>query len=73
MSKVLMVAGISGTRDGVDWPAVGEVLECSKDEAEQLVAAGLAKSIEKNAAPVEAEKATARKPEIRKGLTTKDV
>jgi hypothetical protein len=39
---VKMVAQISGTRDGKDWPKPGEDLECSTAEADDLVRAGLA-------------------------------
>jgi hypothetical protein len=42
MPKVTMLAKISGTRDGEDWPARGETLEVSADEAAALVANGLA-------------------------------
>lgn len=37
-----MVAHISGTRDGKDWPKPGDTLDCGKDEADDLVRAGLA-------------------------------
>lgn len=42
MTKVKMVARISGTRNGEDWPAPGEVADVSADEAAALIAAGLA-------------------------------
>ena len=42
MPKVTMLAKISGTRDGEDWPARGETLEVSANEAAALVANGLA-------------------------------
>lgn len=42
MARVKMIAQISGTRDGKDWPAPGETLTCSKAEADDLVRAGLA-------------------------------
>lgn len=42
MTKVKMVARISGTRNGADWPAPGEVADVPADEAAALVAAGLA-------------------------------
>jgi len=48
MPKVKMLVKISGTRDGEDWPGVGEELTCSKLEANDLVAQGTA---EKVAAP----------------------
>lgn len=42
MAQVQMRAWISGTRDGQDWPRVGETLTCSDAEAADLVAQGLA-------------------------------
>lgn len=58
---------ISGTRDGHDWPAAGEQVDLPKDEAEHLVAAGLAIAPEakKADAPAEPEKRPARKAEKR--------
>jgi hypothetical protein len=55
MAKVTMIAAVSGTRDGVDWPASGDVLECSDGEAADLIGAGLARPFErvKNVEPVE--------------------
>jgi hypothetical protein len=44
MAKVVkMLAKISGTRNGVDWPDVGETYELPDDEADQLVGQKLAK------------------------------
>lgn len=40
--RVRMRVTISGTRDGQDWPARGSVVDLPDDEAEQLVASGLA-------------------------------
>jgi hypothetical protein len=70
--KVQMLAGVSGSRDGVDWPPSGGVLECSADEGAQLIAAGLAQPLEKKAVAVEPEKAVAPKPEVRAGLSKKN-
>lgn len=42
MAKVEMRAWVSGTRDGVDWPAPGEIADISDDEAAALIASGLA-------------------------------
>lgn len=76
--KIQIAAVISGTRNGVDWPAPGEILDVPADEAEQLIAHRLAVKPEAAEKPArgskpEPEKATARKTETRKGLTTKDV
>lgn len=65
---VQMVVKISGTRDGVDWPAVGGVAEVSKVEGERLIAARLAKPVEKKVEPI-VEKAVAAPAEKRGGLT----
>lgn len=71
--NIRMTAQISGTRDGALWPAPGDVIDLPDDEANGLIAIGLAKADEP-AAPVE-EKATAptaqvetavRKPRTRK-------
>lgn len=35
--KVKMVARISGTRDGEDWPAPGQILECGDVEGAELI------------------------------------
>lgn len=47
VAKVQMIAGISGARDGVDWPPVGGVLECPQEEADHLIANGFAKPVVK--------------------------
>lgn len=39
---IRMRSKISGTRDGIDWPAPGETLEVPNAEAAQLVAGGQA-------------------------------
>ena len=57
--KVRMIAHITGTRDGELWPAPGGVIDVPADEAESLVAAGMAAPVEK----VAPEKASAPEPE----------
>ena len=70
MPKVVMVVQISGTRDGVDWPAPGGVLEVPADEAANLISNGFARVPEGKSVKVEPEKANVRrKPETRGGLT----
>lgn len=71
--KIEMTAQISGTRDGVEWPPVGGSLTVGDGEGADLVRAGYAKRAEKSAVEPVVEKATARKAETRKGLTTKDL
>ena len=40
--KVMMRYQLSGSRNGVDWPAPGEILDVPKEEAESLLASGVA-------------------------------
>ena len=61
MAKIEILARISGPRDGVDWPAVGDTLTVPDDEAADLVRLGFAKVLGK---PVE--RAVAPKAETRK-------
>lgn len=49
--NVTMKRQISGTRDGVDWPAPGESIDVPDEEAASLIVNGLAEA----AAPPEAE------------------
>ena len=67
MARVQIVIGISGSRDGVEWPNVGGFLIVPKDEADDLVRLGLARIAEVSAAPVKVERAVAPKAETRKG------
>lgn len=50
--QVRMIAQITGTRDGVEWPRVGGVLSCDEVEAASLIASGLAAAVPATAAPV---------------------
>ncbi len=45
MAKVTMNFQISGSRDGVDWPAPGDTIDVPPDEADSLVAQGLAEPV----------------------------
>lgn len=68
MTHVQMVAGISGTRNGQDWPAPGGTLEVPEAEAGELIAAGLAVASTKAAPkPPREERAVAPRAETRKG------
>ena len=70
MPKVEMIVLISGARDGVDWPAIGESIDVPAPEAAELIANGFARVPEGKSVKAEPEKATARrKPESRGGLT----
>lgn len=40
--RVKMKVGMTGTRDGVDWPPAGGCVDLPADEAAHLCAAGLA-------------------------------
>lgn len=67
MSKVVEItARISGSRDGVDWPAVGESLTVPDDEAADLVKLGFARIVEVKAVKEPVERAVAPKAETRK-------
>ena len=61
--KVRMTVQVSGTRSGVDWPALGEVLETDAVEGAQLCQAGLAAPVVEDAVetavPPKAEERTA--------------
>lgn len=61
MAKIEITARISGTRNGDDWPSVGESINVPDDEAADLVKLGFAKILAK---PVE--RAVAPKAETRK-------
>ena len=76
--KVKMIASITGTRDGQDWPAAGETVDLPDAEARDLVAGGLAAELDKQAAlavetaAVEApETAAEPKPRARKAPAAK--
>lgn len=56
--KVQIRARITGTRNGVEWPAPGEHLDVPDDEGAQLCAQGLATPV-----AATAERATAVEPE----------
>lgn len=66
MSKVVVVARISGTRDGIEWPEPGEELTVPDEEAAQLVELGVVRIVEKKTAKPVVEKAVAPKAETRK-------
>jgi len=60
--KVQMRAQISGTINGAEWPAIGDVLEVPDDEGARLCASGQAVPV---AEPVRAERAVAPRAESR--------
>ncbi len=70
MASVRLLVDISGTRDGEDWPGKGEVVDLPADEADHMIAGGLAEAATAKRAPVEAEKVEAavvtNKPRARK-------
>jgi hypothetical protein len=70
--KVKMKGWISGTRNGVPWPAAGGVVDLPDPEAAKLCASGMAEPVAEKASD-KAEKAVAPEPETREesGLTTK--
>jgi len=56
--RVEMIQHITGTRDGVEWPPRGSVVDLPADEATSMVLAGMAEPV---AAPV-VESATDPRP-----------
>ena len=62
--KIKLKVTLSGTRDGVEWPAAGCSVDLPDDEAAQMVAAGLASAVD--VAPVETATADTPKVETRK-------
>lgn len=76
--RVRMKVTISGTRDGKPWPEKGGVVDLPDDEAEQMVASGLATTDDKGDAPEETatapgepEKATGRRKPMTKSSVEK--
>lgn len=47
--NITMLRQVSGTRDGVDWPAPGESMDVPDDEAAGLIGNGLAKAADEPA------------------------
>jgi hypothetical protein len=45
MTKVKMIIKLSGTRNGEDWAAPGEIMDVSKQEADNLIANGFAEKV----------------------------
>lgn len=66
--KVRMKVGMSGTRNGEDWPPLGGELEVDDDEGAQLCAGGLAEPV---AEPEKVETAVAPKAETRESKSAK--
>ncbi|MFF5891185.1 hypothetical protein ACFY72_20740 [Streptomyces globisporus] len=44
--RIRMKVGLSGTRNGVDWPPAGEVTDIPTGEAQHLVDAGIAEKVD---------------------------
>ncbi|MBK7450573.1 MAG: hypothetical protein IPJ47_14590 [Anaerolineales bacterium] len=61
--RVRLLLQLTGTRDGVRWPAPGGEVDLPDREGAKMCASGYAEPV---AAKAAAEKATARKPETRK-------
>ena len=63
MAKVKMLVGVSGSRNGEDYPPVGGVIDVTEQEARDWIYAGLAQAVDKQEpeAKQEPEQATARK------------
>lgn len=70
-TQVRMLVSISGTRDGQDWPARGELATLPADEAAAMAAAGLVEvaAVEQGGADVEVA-ADVAKPRARRGTSS---
>lgn len=65
--RVLMLAQISGTRNGRSWPGKGQTIDLPDEEAAQMCAAGLAETVKERpekAVPKSSEKAEPPKAEV---------
>lgn len=65
--KVKLNVGLTGTRNGEDWPAKGEVVDLPDAEAVDMLNAGLALPVkdeaeQATAQPDDAERAVAKRP-----------
>lgn len=66
--RVRLLVDISGTRNGVEWPARGQDCDLPDDEAAAMIHAGLAAAVGIESAAVEPpETATTPKPRARRG------
>jgi hypothetical protein len=63
--KVRLLVNISGTRDGEDWPQLGETADLPAEEAASMIAAGMAEAVGRESAAVAAPE-TATVPKARK-------
>ena len=66
--KIRLKVHLSGTRNGVEWPAYGETVELPDEEAASMVAAGIAEPVSKHR---EAETAVPPAAENREALVPK--
>ncbi len=62
--RVRMAVKVSGTRDGADWPDIGDTIDVSDEEAEFLTMTGLAvadtETVEKPSGPLTTKTKTTR-------------
>lgn len=65
MARVKMLARLSGTRDGVAWPDLGEELDVPDGEAATLEALGHAERVAGASPAKRARKAVVEAPEAR--------
>lgn len=63
--RVRMKHQISGTRDGLDWPAPGEEIDLPDDDAAAVLNTGMAEPAGEKKAPEK--RPAAGKPETREG------
>ena len=63
--RIKLKVHLTGTRNGVEWPAYGEEIDLPDEEAADMVAAGMAEPATKHR---DAEKAVPAAAEMRKAL-----
>lgn len=68
--RIRMTVAMSGTRNGVPWPARGEIAELPTAEAAHLVGAGIAVAVPDDPPPVET--ATVPEPETSRPPAAED-
>lgn len=69
--KIQMIAQISGSREGIDWPAPGGILDVPADEAADLIKSKIARDAKDAPKGSLIETAVAPKAETRKRGTRK--
>lgn len=69
--RVVMTVGMSGMRNGQDWPPKGTPIDLPEPEAKDYIHAGMAREVRDDEPEVETRPAPADDVETRTGLTKK--